>query len=161
MKRILKRFLFPTIITVLVIVIFCLLALNGGQYDDLIPYTTYQLMLGANYKNTAVEFFAVNPLGIIVIILLSIGALISWFDFKFDKFVVSGIFCLLTIFIMLLPVTVNKTETAKYLLQVIEAKGDGFMTILAGVYTCAAITLVISCFALFKGKFNSIFKISK
>ena len=99
MKRILKRFLFPTIITVLVIVIFCLLALNGGQYDDLIPYTTYQLMLGAYYKNPAVEFFAVNPLGIIVIILLSIGALISWFDFKFDKFVVSGIFCLLTIFI--------------------------------------------------------------
>ncbi len=161
MKRILKRFLFPTIITVLVITIICLFGLNGGMYDDEIPYTTFQLMFGGNYKNGAVEFFAVSPMGVILMILLIAGALVSWFDFKYDKFVVAGIFCLSAIFTMLLPVTVNKTEVAKYLIDAIEASGDKMMTILVGPYVCAGICVLISGFALFKNKFNSLFKISK
>ena len=162
MKRILKRFLFPTIITVLVITILCLLVLPGGMFDDEITYTCYQLMFGANYKSgTAVEFFGVSAMGVILMILLIAGALISWFDFKYDKFVLVGIFCLATVATMLLPVTANKTEVAKYLIEAIEVNGDKQMTILVGPYVCASIALVISCFSLFKTKFNSIFKISK
>jgi len=161
MKRFLKRFLFPIIITVLVITIFCLFNLAGGMFDDEIQYTCYQLMFGANYKNTAVEFFGVSAVGVLVTILLILGALISWFDFKYDKFVVASIFCIATILTMLLPVASNKTEVAKYLISVIEANGDKQMTILVGPYLTASFTLIISCFALFKTKFNSLIKISK
>ena len=161
MKRFLKRFLFPIIITVLVITICCLLSLKGGMFDDEIQYTCYQLMFGANYKNTAVEFFGVSAVGVLLMILLILGALISWFDFKYDKFVVASIFCISTILIMLLPIGSNKTEVGKNLISVIEANGDKQMTILVGPYLTASFTLIISCFALFKTKFNSLIKISK
>ncbi len=161
MKRILKRFLFPTIIIVLVILILVLLSLNGGMYDDLVTYTTYQLMFGANYKNTTVEFFNVNPVGVIAFVLLIAGAILSLIDFKYDKYILASLFCITSILIMILPISVNKTEVAKYLIEVIEANGDGYMMILAGPYVCASISLIIAIFSLFKKQFNSLFKISK
>jgi len=161
MKRILKRFLFPTIITILVITILCLLTLNGGMYDDGFQYTTYQLMFGCNYKNGSVEFLQVNPLGVIVFILYLASMILVWFDFKHDKLVLSILFLLSAILTMLIPCTVNKTETANYLINAIESSSDKMMTILVGPYVVASICLVASCFSLFKNKFNSIFKITK
>ncbi|MBR4495705.1 MAG: hypothetical protein IKP12_01055 [Acholeplasmatales bacterium] len=163
MKRFLKRFLFPIIITVLVITIFCLFNLAGGMFDDgeKTRFTVYELMFGGYYGSTKVEMLGVSAVGVLVTILLILGALISWFDFKYDKFVVASIFCISTILIMLLPIGSNKTEVGKNLISVIEANGDKQMTILVGPYLTASFTLIISCFALFKTKFNSLIKISK
>lgn len=160
MKRFLKRCLFPIIITILVITIFGLFNLAGGQYDGLASFTVYDLMFGAKFNNS-VEFFNVSAMGVIVAILLIAGAILSWIDFKFDKLVLSIIFVLATVGIMLLPITVNKTEVATYIVKMKESGADGFMTILVGTYVTAAISLIISCFALFKSKFNSLFRISK
>ena len=160
MLRFLKRCLFPIIITILVITIFCLFNLAGGQYDGLSSFTVYELMFGAKLNNS-VEFLNVSAVGVIVTILLIAGALLSWFDFKHDKLVLAIIFCLVTIGIMFLPMAANKTEVASYQVRMKEANADGFMTILVGTYVTAAISLVISCFVLFKTKFNSLFRITK
>ena len=163
MKRILKRFLFPTIITALVIVIFGLFNLPGGQFADgeKTRFTVYQLMFGGFYSNTKVEMLGVSAVGVILTILLIAGALISWFDFKCDKIVLCSIFFLGAVLTMLLPIASNKTEVGKYLISAIEANEDKQMTILFGTYLAAGYSLVIAVFSIFKNKFNSLFKISK
>lgn len=145
MKRFLKRWLMPLVILVLVIVVLCVLAGVGGQYDDQVKYSCYQIMYGANYKNGALKMFGANPLGIIAFILLLAGAALAFANFKYRNLVVCGIFALAALFLLLMPYTVTTTETANNLVKAMDA--DGKMTALACTYVAFALTLVTACTA--------------
>lgn len=145
MRRFLKRWMMPLIILVLVIVVFCVLAGVGGQYDDQIQYTCYQIMFGANYKSGALKMFGTNPLGVIALILILAGTVLAFANFKKRNIVVCAIFALAALFVLLMPYTVTTTETSNTFVKALDA--DGKMTALACTYVSFALLLVTACTA--------------
>ena len=144
MKRFLKRYLMPMIITLLVIIVFIVLTGVGGKYDAGSEYSCYSIMFGANYNNgTSLKMFGANALGIIAFILLFAGAVLAYANFKKRNIVVCAIFALAALFLLLMPYTVSTNETANNLIKAMDA--DGKMTALACTYVSFALVLVTAC----------------
>ena len=142
----------PMIIALLVIIVLMVLAGVGGQYDDAVTYSCYQVMFGANYNNGALKMFGTNPLGVIAFILMFAGAVLAFFNFKKRNIVVCSIFTLAALFILLMPYTVTTTETANNFIKAMDA--DAKMTALACTYVSFSL-LVVTAVAAFLSDFIS------